>query len=166
MSTWAVFKHLWIVIGGLLIALFAISILFFVLAAERTGDKLITELAPDPDDVRELATTTPASFWVHDGVTPDGRPLSRAKTRNINWIYYLLMFGNFLAVGFLTMVTLIGFGLLAFDRSVQAMLMGPGGRLNVIVSRSIAASGRSAARLLVVSWPGGTAHIGAIASSR
>ena len=146
-DAWKIFgtEAIWRV-ACLLAALIAVSLFFFLGGTERADDKLIRDLTPRLGDVPELAKSTPASFWVHDGVTPNRGPLSRAKARNVNVVYGLVMMGNFLAVGLLTMLALIGFGLFAFDRSLQTALMGPGGRLNVIVHPAIAG------HQLVLSW--------------
>ena len=124
-DAWQIFgsEAIWRVIS-LLVLLLVVSLIFFFAGSAPRGGGLIGEILPRRRDVRELAQDTPAAFWAQAGFVPDCRGLGRGQAWNAKGIYVALMIGNFLAVGFLTAIALMAFGLLAFDGSIQAHLMG------------------------------------------
>jgi hypothetical protein len=124
-DAWQIFgsEAVWRVIS-LLVLLLLVSLIFFFAGSAPRDDGLIREILPLRHDVQELAQNTPAVFWARAGIEPDCVGLGRGQALNAKGIYIALMIGNFLAVGFLTAITLMGFGLLAFDGSIQAHLMG------------------------------------------
>jgi hypothetical protein len=118
------------------------SVLFFFANSGKEFGNWTSDIVPDPavDDIGTLAQNTApeAANLVHLEVVPDTAQLGRLGLVNLRVIYVVLVAANFLAVGFWAMLALFLFGILIFNESAQARLMGGVRNVHPLAAGSIA----------------------------
>lgn len=126
----------------ILAAVLAISVLFFFAGSDNKFGTWTSVIIPDPekDDIKGLAqqTTPEAKNLVHLDLLPASEYLGRLELINVRIVYVTLIIVDFLAVGFWAALALIFFGILIFDESAQAGLMGGSKSIHSLVDKSVA----------------------------
>jgi hypothetical protein len=118
-----------------------ISVLFFFAGSDNTFGTWTSDIMPDPkkDNIKKLAqrTVPEAKNLTHLELARGSEQLGRLELINVRTIYVILIVVNFLAVGFWAMLALLLFGVLIFDESAQAGLMGGIKHIHSLVAGSV-----------------------------